>query len=238
MNGFIEGIIYGKAFNKKDLWASFWRHDFIMNPTFLSWEDAGAIEHLVKIVRQDLVALTSSDTVLGLLANTTESGFNSLNKIKGRQEKPYLLLIGSKEKLFDFGYDISAQAEELMHHCWPGPVTLIVKAKKELPQFLISQHGTIALRFPNHAGLQAVLKRFDALFSTSANLSAQPTPIRLQDVDDTLLHQVAAVVTDKDPVAQSALPSTIVDCTRDKIQVLREGVYPASLIYDFIRTKE
>lgn len=238
LQGIFERILRTKSFNVKDLLINYRRHDFIMNPTFLQWEDPGSIEFLTTALRQNCVVLGSSDTVLGLLAPITESGFLALNNIKGRQEKPYLLLIGSKDKIVDFAEHLSPQAEELMHHCWPGPVTLIVKAKKNLPAFITSSSGTIALRYPNHEGLQTLLKRFDALFSTSANLAGQPTPIRLQDVDDKLINHVTAVVTDKDPVAQSALPSTIVDCTGDTIHVIREGIYPVSLIYDFIRTKE
>ena len=73
---------------------------------------------------------------MGLLAPLTQQAFDALNALKGaRDKKPYLVIIGSLENLDKF-VDRSAvapRAQAMLEQCWPGPLTVIFKAKKDLP---------------------------------------------------------------------------------------------------------
>src|SRR5688572_10610199 len=146
----------------------------------LYWGNQGVQETIEKLLKKDKVVLAQGDTVLGLLANISERGYLELDRIKKRSEKPYLLLAKNKEKAFDFIEKDDAmffQIEKLVNICWPGPATLIFKAKTIVPFGVKSLAGNVAIRVPDHVGLRQLLENFDALYSTRANTSGNPAPM-------------------------------------------------------------
>jgi L-threonylcarbamoyladenylate synthase len=119
-----------------------------------------------------------------------------------------------------------------MAECWPGPLTLILKAKAGVPEFLTGGKETIAFRIPNHKGLQTLLKDFPILFSTSANLSGQSVPMKLSEVDQSILDACALAVLDEHK--EESEPSTILDCSGDSIKLIRAGAFPLEKIEKII----
>lgn len=200
-----------------------------MKEGYSFWNGAEVIKQLEESLLQDSLVLGSSDTVFGLLANTTEKGFNALNKIKGRQDKPYIVLIGGVDKLKHFvDCDLSGDVSSLLNFCWPGPLTMIFKAKTDLPNFLKSNDGKIALRVPQHDGLLELLKRFDGLFSTSANLSGENVPGFVENINQSIIENAGMIVLDEYSTgyANASKPSTILDCsTPENIYLIRAGAY-------------
>jgi len=87
-----------------------------------------------------------------------------------------------------------------------------------------SAQGAIAIRIPQHSGLLSVLQKTGPLFSTSANKAGQPVPHDMQDIDASLLEAVACVVSENESeVKPQSAASTILDCTHDEINVVRQG---------------
>ncbi len=195
----------------------------------LSWHDATMVPALEDALRQGAVVAGTSDTILGLLADLTLSGFQELNRIKGRYEKPYLILIANQQKLAHFvPLPLDPQVKRLTENCWPGPLTIIFKAKDSVPSFMKSAQGTIALRMPQHAGLQGLLAHFDGLFSTSANKAGEDVAKSIGQLDQSIAQAVAYLVSDNGaPLDQ---PSTIIDATGKKLKVIREGAYSVAAL--------
>lgn len=194
----------------------------------LIWDSVDSIDQLRLLLQQDQVVMGSSDTVFGLLANVTESGFLKLNEIKGRTVKPYIVLIENVDKLNYFAeMDLSDSVLRLLTFCWPGPLTVILPAKMGLPKFIQSVDQKIALRVPQHAGLLALLHDFNGLFSTSANLAGEPVPNLLADVSPAVIEKVAAIVLDRHGIdhANTSLPSTILDYSDGVLRLVRAGAY-------------
>lgn len=195
----------------------------------LLWGNPETIEHLKKELHNGSVILAEGDTVLGLLVDISEKGIAQLDSIKNRSKKPYLILVGDSKKVLKFidkDTNKTLQIEKLMNSCWPGPVTLIFKAKQGVAHQAISADGTIALRVPDHAGLLKLLTDFDALFSTSANKSGQSVPMSIDQVDSDIMNAVACVVVnDVQNKFQSTMPSTIIDCTGQHLVLVREGAF-------------
>jgi len=194
----------------------------------LFWTSSDDVFRIIQLLKKNKIILGTSDTVFGLLAPLTAKGFDSLNSIKGRYEKPYLVLIGDREKVNLYAeLPLSRSVQSLINKCWPGPLTLILNAKKNCPPFLQSKHGTIGLRMPDHLGLLSVLHDFDGLFSTSANKAGEPVPSSIDNVDSDVIRQCAAIVLDRPGHGNSSevCPSTILNCTSDEIKVVREGAY-------------
>jgi L-threonylcarbamoyladenylate synthase len=203
----------------------------------LFWDNQETVDYLQKELHAGGVVLAEGDTVLGLLADVSEKGRVQLDEIKSRSKKPYLILVATAQKAHDF-IEIDAekvfQTEKLMEKCWPGPVTLIFKAKTGIADYAQSADGTVALRVPDHAGLLQLLPHFDGLFSTSANNSGQPVPATVQEVDSSIFDAVSCVVmNDTQKKAESALPSTIIDCTGDELVIVRQGAFDSSFLIPF-----
>lgn len=203
-----------------------------MKSSPLSWQDSQTHFILEKQLKNNQIVLTSTDTVIGLLGQLSQASFEQINAIKKRTDKPYLVLVGSVAKAKKFmAADISGQIQQLMATAWPGPLTLIVRAKPGLPTFMTST-GAIAIRVPKHVGLLQLLQKFDGLFSTSANLAGEPVPVSLAAVDQSIKDAVAQLVDGQ----QEETPSTILDCTGDTIKLVRAGAYPIS--FDKLRMSE
>jgi tRNA threonylcarbamoyl adenosine modification protein (Sua5/YciO/YrdC/YwlC family) len=190
----------------------------------LCWGESEAVQVIKDLLSAGEVVLGDSDTVLGLLADTSIEGKASLDRIKKRVEKPYLVLVKNAkiaQKYIVFPPDHDLQFEKLINICWPGPVTLIFTARPGVESWITSQNGTIGLRVPDHAGLQALLRYFSALFSTSANTAGSPVPKSIEDVEPEVLAAVSAVVLDEE--VKTEIPSTILDCTGPIVKVIRQG---------------
>jgi L-threonylcarbamoyladenylate synthase len=191
----------------------------------LYWNDSNSRALIVQKLLSEKVVVGSSDTVLGLLAPVTRHGCLLLNEIKVRKDKPYIILIESALKASHFvPAQELARVTKLLESCWPGPLTLIFKAREDLPSWAKASDGTVSLRVPSHPGLLAILPHFQGLFSTSANVSGQPVPLQVEDIDTSILSQVAALVVDQD-IQEANLPSTILDCSGSQIKVIRQGAY-------------
>ncbi len=202
------------------------------------WLGDVSIELFRAALQKDKLLVGASDTILGFLAAVTEKSKTFLDETKKRVDKPYIILIGSLEKL-DFFVDPqeSARVRPLLAACWPGPLTVIFKAKKELPAFMKSLEGTIAIRVPDHAGLQKLLVHFPGLFSTSANISGRPVPTTVADFDPEILKRVTYVITEEGVGVESVqkkAPSTIIDCTGPEIKVIREGAYSIAQLRRYV----
>ncbi len=197
-----------------------------MKNKIFHWNNFDERLAIINSLRQDNINLSSTDTVLGLLGRLTQKSFDKLNKIKERNDKPYIILVESLEKAQLFSH--SFQIENIMRLAqivWPGPVTLIVKANQSLPKFLKSTNNTIALRIPKHEGLLAILRQFDGLFSTSANKAGMPVPNSLNEIEPTIIAAIDHIIVDIEKEIKN-IPSTILDCTGAQIKVIRQGAYP------------
>lgn len=189
------------------------------------WNEPGSIEALIDALQTYEIVAGTSDTVIGLLALLSENSHMRLNEIKMRDDKPYIILIESSGRVPLFAKPIeNPRLKAVIDACWPGPLTIILPAKEDLPRFMQSKEGTVALRVPKHVGLLSLLNHFDGLFSTSANQADNPIPKNLQQLDPSILSQVQYLVADPDN-QERYVSSTILDCMGEKPRVVRKGAY-------------
>lgn len=204
-----------------------------MNQRFLSWHDINDIKFIARTIAQGKVFVGTSDTVLGLLAEASPIGVQSLNNIKGRSHKPYIILIQSTHFMSNFSdCNMNQACNLLIKNCWPGPLTIIVRAQSQVPRDLVSVEGTVALRVPDHKGLQKLLELVPALFSTSANAAGSPVPAKVDEIESPILNSVAGIITDdhQNNAVHISQPSTIIDCTGSQVHLIREGAYPVQVL--------
>lgn len=161
-----------------------------------------------KLLREGKVGLVPTETVVGLVAG--EAGFDRLFEIKGRHPgKPIALLCPTAKEAFALAREVSPLALSLADLFWPGPLTLV----------LDSEDATTGVRVPSHPVAQAVLAAFGGpLYATSANLSGEPAPHALEEMDP-LVSETVDFAVEGEPGGGEA--SAVVDLSDGQMRLLR-----------------
>jgi len=110
----------------------------------------------------------------------------------------------------------------LSERLWPGPLTLILPKRKEVPDLATSALVTVAIRFPSHPVAQKLIRlSTGAVAAPSANLFGRLSPTRASHVKAQLGGKVDYIIDGgKTPVG---LESTVLDLSSDVPRILRQG---------------
>ncbi len=116
-----------------------------------------------------------------------------------------------------------------MKRYWPGPLTLVFRARDSLLAGLTAGTGTIGLRVPGNETTRSLLRFLGhGLTGTSANLSGEASPVSAEETARSLGAAVDLVI-DGGRTA-GGKPSTIVAVDTGRPRVLREGAIPSAEI--------
>jgi len=179
------------------------------------------IEAVIALNAGGLVGVPT-DTVYGVAADPwSESGMNALFDLKGRgPEHPVALLVADLEQAHELVV-ITALAERLAAEFWPGPLTLVLPAARDLPPWIGDQaRGTVGVRVPQHPVALDLLDKAGTLAVTSANRSGEEAAV---DHEQALQIFGDAMIGYLQGAGSAGLASTVLDATVDPPAVLRAG---------------
>jgi L-threonylcarbamoyladenylate synthase len=201
----------------------------------LYWDDSNSIQTIGKLLAEGNLVAGTTDTVIGLFAPATQQGKALLDAAKVRNEKPYLILADDIKRVLQYVHpDQRSLLAKIGAICWPGPVTLIAKATPDIPRYFVSADNTVGFRVPLHPGMQALLQESGLLFSTSANISGEPIPESVGQINPAISKAVSAVIENSGENSRrdknNALPSTIIDCSHDPVRIIRAGNFDLTLL--------
>ncbi len=194
----------------------------------LDTADPAAIATAAGLLRRGLPVVFPTDTVYGVgVLPADAAAIERLYDIKGRPaEKGIPVLLGDVADMGHVAGVIPLTAAALMAHFWPGPLSLVVPRRADLPAN-ISPDDTIAVRVPNHPVARALIRAAGgAVATTSANVSGQPPARSAGEALAALGGRVAAVL--DDGPSPGGVASTVVDCTVDPPAVRRAGPLSAA----------
>ncbi|MEX2299705.1 MAG: L-threonylcarbamoyladenylate synthase [Bryobacterales bacterium] len=186
------------------------------------------------LIRQGGVLAIPTDTLYGLAGNPFLPGVaERIFRIKRRPEnQPLLLLIDSMDRL-ECLVDTPPRAfRRIAAAFWPGPLTIILRAKAAVPDAVTAGTGTVAVRWPAAALPRALIRAAGSpLTATSANVSGRRAAQTAAEVQHQLGGAVDGIV--DGGRAPRTRPSTIIDLTKE-YRMVREGAVPASLLRPFL----
>ena len=162
-----------------------------------------------------------TETVYGLaIVFDNKEAFDKLYEIKNRSiNKPISMMVANKEILSKVAY-IDCNSEKIIEKFMPGALTIILKAKKDLPEFVTFKQETIGVRIPtNEVAIKILSSVNKPLLVTSANISSEPSLIKAKDVKEKFDGLIASMI-DEDAI--NGVSSTVID-VRNDIKVYREG---------------
>jgi len=181
-----------------------------------------AIKQALEVLRLGGLVAFPTDTVYGVGALAFDGkAVESIYAAKGRPiQKAIPVLIGDESDLETVGMNIPDIAHKLASRFWPGPLTVLVPKKPTLPES-VSATDTVGVRIPDHEVARALLRAAGPMAVTSANISGQPSPSTADEVFAQLNRRIELIIDGgKTP---GGVPSTLVDCTGEKIIILRNG---------------
>ena len=160
----------------------------------------------------------------------SEEAIKKLYTIKRRPEmKPMPLIIGDRKLLSLLVTGINNRSSLLMDRFWPGPLTLLLPAKKNLSEFITAGTKKVAVRIPGESFALQLAKSADRpITSTSANPSGMPPAQNARTVLRYFQSKIDLVI-DGGP-APGRLPSTLIEVTGDEVKILREGAIKKELL--------
>lgn len=180
------------------------------------------LEEAIEAVRSGLIVGLPTDTVYGIGVDPTNlEAVASLFELKGRPaHKPVGLLAASLEQAASVGEIRGAVAELAAKH-WPGALTLIVRPKVALSDWIgDQQQRTVGVRVPDHPVARELLEATGPLSVTSANRSQDPEAMSDEEARRIFGDEVAVYLPGSAPGGQA---STVVDVTGGEMVVLRAG---------------
>lgn len=143
--------------------------------------------------------------------------------IKKREpDKPVALIAANAAMAFALAREVSERARRLAKAFWPGPLTLVLPAREDIPAALIGPDGGVGVRVSSHPIALALAAGFGRPISaTSANLAGQPPAADLETARRKLNDKVKVFV-DGGRLSGGA-PSTLVAVNQDGIRIIRSG---------------
>lgn len=184
------------------------------------------LKEVGELLRLEKVGAIPTETFYGLACNPfSQKALERLVAIKGREEgKPILLLLGRLDDLTLVVERIPPLGLKLMKLFWPGPLTLVLPAKKNLPKLITGGTGTVGVRLSSLELTRKVAQAFGGpVTGTSANKSNEPA---ISDPEE-LLNKLPDLdfILDAGKTEGKA-PSTVVSVVENRLELVREGAIP------------
>lgn len=184
------------------------------------------IEEGADLLRKGELVAFPTETVYGLGADAfNPRAIESVFLAKGRpSDNPLIVHVASRTDLAACAY-IDRRAEILAAEFMPGPLTLVLRSRENIPPVTRAGLPTVALRIPGDPVALALIARTGPLVAPSANLSGRPSPTRAEHVYHDLHGRIAAII-DGGP-CRLGIESTVVDLSGEDTVMLRPGLITA-----------
>jgi L-threonylcarbamoyladenylate synthase len=181
------------------------------------------ITFAAEALRRGEVVAYPTETFYGLGVNALdELALVRLRQLKGRDaNKPISVLVNGPEMLDRLCKTVSPLARRLMAEYWPGPLTLVLPARRNLPRPLVSD-GYVAVRESSHPTAGALVTAFGGpVTATSANQSGDP-PATTPEVVEEMFEGRCRVI--HGGVTVGGAPSTVARVHGARVEIVRQGV--------------
>lgn len=192
--------------------------------TKLLTADTNAIAEAAQIIRAAGLVAFPTETVYGLGANALD--VNAVGKIftaKGRPAAdPLIVHLSGLNQITRIVRSVSPAAQTLAEIFWPGPLTLILPKRPDVPDLVTSDLDTVAVRVPDHPVALALIQAAGLpIAAPSANRFGHTSPTTAQHVLHDLDGRIDLIL---DGGATSiGVESTVLDLSSNPPRILRPG---------------
>jgi len=181
-------------------------------------------EIAAKIIKNESLVAIPTETVYGLGGDAfNPKAVAKIFEAKNRPNfDPLIVHIADFEQIFTVVQKLPPLAEKLVKEFWPGPLTVILKKNKDIPDLVTAGLDTVAVRMPDNEITRSIIRKANtAIAAPSANLFGHTSPTTAQQVLDDLDGIIDAVLDGGE--CKMGLESTIISFAEEKPVCYRYG---------------
>jgi len=184
------------------------------------------IQKVVEVLRRGGVIIYPTDTIYGMGCDINQAkAVNRVAQIKGinLEKANFSFICHDLSHISDYARHISNDAFKMMKRNLPGPFTFILEANGNVPRIFKSKKKTVGIRVPDNQIITEIVRELGHPILSSS--------IRDEDdiieytTDPELIHEKFGHLVDLviDGGYGDNTPSTVIDCSTDEFEILREG---------------
>ena len=196
---------------------------------------AEALDEGAAIIKSGGVVAFPTETVYGLGADAfNEEAVAKIFEAKGRpQDNPLIVHIPSESWLGRVAAYVPDAAYELFDAFSPGPLTVILPKRSDLPLVTTAGLETVGIRIPNNDIALELIRRADTpVAAPSANTSGRVSPTRARDVYEDMAGRIPLIL--DGGRTDVGIESTVVTLAADTPTILRPGAVTAEMISEVL----
>jgi L-threonylcarbamoyladenylate synthase len=187
-------------------------------------KEKNKIKTPAKIISNGGLVAFPTETVYGLGANAFDKkAIKQIFLVKGRpQDNPLIVHISDISQIDQISEKIPENAKKLITKYWPGPLTIVLKKTKIVPDIVTAGFDSVAIRMPkNKIALELIKESKVPIVAPSANISGKPSPTNAKHVKEDLFEKIECIIDGGS--CNIGLESTVIDFTSKTPIILRPG---------------
>lgn len=191
------------------------------------------IEAGMRCAERGEVFAMPTETVYGLAANARKpEAVRDIFALKGRPgDNPLIVHISNMNMAFELAR-MTKVAEQLAEAFWPGPLTLVLPKRNEVPYEVTAGLKTVAIRMPDQPATLEMIERTQIpLAAPSANKSGRPSPTTAQHVWQDFDGEIPLIL--DGGACQVGIESTVLLLEKEPI-IVRPGIITPDMIASVI----
>lgn len=181
------------------------------------------VDSVIDIIKKGGLVVFPTETVFGIgCVASKEESYEALCKAKNRHPDKPITLMCSKIEQVEKYVVIDDVAKKIIEKFFPGQLTLILKAKKDVPHYIDLGTGYVGIRIPDSKFVIDMINKVgEAMLVTSANISDFPPATNDKEALNYFKDNVDVIIKGE---SVSNVPSSVIKLDHGKLIVLREGL--------------
>lgn len=184
------------------------------------------LKKVIEVLNKDGVIILPTDTIYAMACKLeSKKAIERMSKVSGKriEKVNYSLLCADLSSISDYTSHIDKNVFRLLKACLPGAFTFILNANHQVAKFFGGNKKTIGIRVPDNVIAQTLIKELgqplvvSTIHHEDEIIEYMTDP---EEIHEKFEYQVDLVI---DGGAGGNIPSTIVNCASDEIEVMREG---------------
>lgn len=196
------------------------------------------IDEAARILREGGLVAFPTETVYGLGADALNAdAVAAIYGAKGRpSDNPLIVHVAKVSDCLALTPTLTSSFQILADRFWPGPLTMVVPKKPEVPELTTGGLPTVAIRMPEHpVALELIRRSGCPIAAPSANRSGRPSPTKGDHVVEDLDGRIHMILMSGD--CQVGIESTVLDLTGEIPTILRPGILSAGELAEALGTE-
>ena len=197
--------------------------------------DRRKIKVAARFIEEGKLVAFPTETVYGLGANALDrNAVLGIFSAKGRPaDNPLIIHISDFEQIYALAEDVPKEAEILAKHFWPGPLTMVLPKRENVPKETTGGLESVAIIMPAHEiALSLIRESRLPIAAPSANISGKPSPTLAEHVVDDFYGKIEWIIDGGE--TKIGVESTVLDLTTWPPLLLRPGGLPLEKIEEVI----